>query len=226
MYEIQKNVTRLDNGQPTFFLDLSEAKEVKRKFGKNKLNIFSPNRDSEKIIYYLDREPEVLLYEIKCSNELRHQDILGTMYSLNISKEMYGDIILNDGRYFIYILKLFQNYFEMNFTKVRNSKIELIELDLDYLKDYERAYEELELIVSSERIDTIVSHLSGTSRAMIKEKVKDKEILLNNELLKNLSYTLKENDTFSIRKIGKFKYIGIIKTTKSGNYIVKILKYI
>lgn len=226
MYEIQKNVTRLDNGQPTFFLDPSEAKEVKRKFGKNKLNVFSPNRDSEKIIYYLDREPEVLLYEIKCSNELRHQDILGTMYSLNISKEMYGDIILNDGRYFIYILKLFQNYFEMNFTKVRNSKIELVELDLDYLKDYERAYEELELIVSSERIDTIVSHLSGTSRAMIKEKVKDKEILLNNELLKNLSYTLKENDTFSIRKIGKFKYIGIIKTTKSGNYIVKILKYI
>lgn len=226
MYEIQKNVTRLDNGQPTFFLDLSEAEEVKRKFGKNRLNIFSPNRDSEKIIYYLDREPEVLLYEIKCSNELRHQDILGTMYSLNISKEMYGDIILNDGRYFIYILKLFQNYFEMNFTKVRNSKIELIELDLDYLKDYERAYEELELIVSSERIDTVVSHLSGTSRAMIKEKVKDKEILLNSELLKNLSYTLKENDTFSIRKIGKFKYIGIIKTTKSGNYIVKILKYI
>ena len=104
MYEIQKNVTRLDNGQPTFFLDLSEAKEVKRKFGKNRLNVFSPNRDSEKIIYYLDREPEVLLYEIKCSNELRHQDILGTMYSLNISKEMYGDIILNDGRYFIYIL--------------------------------------------------------------------------------------------------------------------------
>lgn len=226
MYEIQKNITRLDNGQPTFFLDLSEAKEVKRKFGKNRLNVFSPNRDSEKIIYYLDREPEVLLYEIICSNKLRHQDILGTMYSLNISKEMYGDIILNDGRYFIYILKLFQNYFEMNFTKVRNSKIELIELDLDYLKDYERAYEELELIVSSERIDTIVSHLSGTSRAVIKEKVKDKEILLNNELLKNLSYTLKENDTFSIRKIGKFKYIGIIKTTKSGNYIVKILKYI
>lgn len=226
MYEIQKNLTRLDNGQPTFFLDLGEAKEVKRKFGKNKLNVFSPFVESEKIIYYLDREPEVLLYEIKCSNELRHQDILGTMYSLNISKEMYGDIILNDGRYFIYILKLFQNYFEMNFTKVRNSKIELIELELDYLKDYERAYEELELIVSSERIDTIVSHLSGTSRAMIKEKVKDKEILLNNELLKNLSYTLKENDTFSIRKIGKFKYIGIIKTTKSGNYIVKILKYI
>ena len=37
---------------------------------------------------------------------------------------------------------------------------------------------------------------------------------------------LKENDIFSIRKIGKFKYVGIIKTTKNNNYIVKVLKYI
>ena len=91
---------------------------------------------------------------------------------------------------------------------------------------YISEYEKLELIVSSERIDTIVAQLANTSRALVKDKVRDKEILLNNQILKNLSYTLKENDTFSIRKIGKFKYIGIIKTTKSGNYIVKILKYI
>lgn len=226
MYEIQKNVTRLDNGQPTYFLDLSEAFEVKKKMGKTKLNIFRPFPDSEKIIYYLDKEPEVILYEIKSSNVLRHQDILGTMYSLNISKEMYGDIILDEGRYYIYVIKLFQNYFEMNFNKVRNSKIEVIELDINYLANYERKYEKLELIVSSERIDTIVAQLANTSRALVKDKVRDKEILLNNQILKNLSYTLKENDTFSIRKIGKFKYIGIIKTTKSNNYIVEILKYI
>ena len=185
MYEIQKNVTRLDNGQPTYFLDLSEALEVKKKMGKVKLNIFRPFPDSEKIIYYLDREPEVILYEIKSSNTLRHQDILGTMYSLNISKEMYGDIILDEGRYYIYVIKLFQNYFEMNFNKVRNSKIEVIELDIDYLSNYERKYEKLELIVSSERIDTIISHLASTSRALVKDKVKDKEILLNNQILKN-----------------------------------------
>lgn len=226
MYEIQKNVTRLDNGQATYFLDLSEALEVKKKMGKTKLNIFRPFPDSEKIIYYLDKEPEVILYEIKSSNVLRHQDILGTMYSLNISKEMYGDIILDEGRYYIYVIKLFQNYFEMNFNKVRNSKIEVIELDINYLANYERKYEKLELIVSSERIDTIVAQLANTSRALVKDKVRDKEILLNNQILKNLSYTLKENDTFSIRKIGKFKYIGIIKTTKSNNYIVEILKYI
>ena len=226
MYTIQKNLNRLNNGCHTYFLDPSEQIQLKRKLGKSNYNTFSPNIDSEKVIFYNNSEPEVLLYEIISKQPLRHQDILGTMYSLNISKEMYGDIIIDNGRYYIYILKLFQNYFEMNFNKVKNTSVELKELELDYLSSYERKYEEIELIVSSERIDTIISHIINTSRNSIKDKVKDKEILLNHEVLKNLSYVLKENDTFSIRKIGKFKYIGIVKTTKSNNYIVKVLKYI
>ena len=226
MYTIQKNLNRLNNGCHTYFLDPSEQIQLKRKLGKSSYNTFSPNIDSEKVIFYNNSEPEVLLYEIISKQSLRHQDILGTMYSLNISKEMYGDIIIDNGHCYIYILKLFQNYFEMNFNKVKNTSVELKELNLDYLASYEKKYEEIELIVSSERIDTIISHIINTSRNSIKDKVKYKEILLNHEILKNLSYVLKKNDTFSIRKIGKFKYIGIVKTTKSNNYIVKVLKYI
>ena len=37
---------------------------------------------------------------------------------------------------------------------------------------------------------------------------------------------VKEGDTFSIRRIGKFKYNGIIKNTKSNHIIIEILKYL
>ena len=226
MYTIQKNLNRLSNYQSTFFLDPKEQKELRSKLKKDEYKIFSPFEDSEKVIFYIDEEPEVILYEIKSKQELRHQDILGTMYSLNISPEMFGDIILYDNRYFIYVLKLFQNYFEMNFTKVRNSSVELVSLDISYLEDYKRDYEEIELIVSSERIDTVISSIIHSNRNVIKDKIKDKEILLNHDLLKNNSYVLKSGDIFSIRKFGKYKYIGIIKSTKKDNYIVKCLKYL
>ena len=226
MYTIQKNLNRLSNYQPTFFLDPKEQKELRSKLKKDEYKIFSPFEDSEKVIFYIDEEPEVILYEIKSKQELRHQDILGTMYSLNISPEMFGDIILYDNRYFIYVLKLFQNYFEMNFTKVRNSSVELVSLDISYLEDYKRDYEEIELIVSSERIDTVISSIIHSNRNVIKDKIKDKEILINHDLLKNNSYVLKSGDIFSIRKFGKYKYIGIIKSTKKDNYIVKCLKYL
>ena len=100
------------------------------------------------------------------------------------------------------------------------------EINVDTFKDYERKYEKLELIVSSNRIDTIVSSICHISRSSIDEMIKKKEIILNYEYLKNGSNKLKNNDTFSIKKIGKFKYNGILKSTKSDHVIVEILKYL
>lgn len=226
MYTIQKNLNLLLKGQPTYFLDQKEVMLLKGKLKKDQYKIYYPYPDSEKVIFYNKTFPDVILYEIKTSKEIKHQDILGTMFSLQISNEMFGDIIIDNGHYYIYVLRLFQNYFESNFVSVKNSYVEVNEIDLDTLKDYYRKYEELELIVSSERIDTIVSRIMNTSRSIVEVKFKNKEIIYNCDILNNLSTKLKINDTFSIRKIGKFKYNGIIKNTKSGNYIVSVYKYL
>ena len=55
---------------------------------------------------------------------------------------------------------------------------------------------------------------------------KNKDIMLNYNVVTKCTYMLKENDIFSIRKFGKYKYVGIINNTKKGNYIIKYLKYI
>lgn len=225
MYNIQKNLNRLHNGQSTFFLNKKDVMALKGKLQKDEYNIYSPYEDSDKVIFYNKNIPDVLLYEIKCPSIIRHQDILGTMFSLQISDEMFGDIVIDNGRYFIYILGLFQNYFESNFTSIKNTPIKLFLLDTDYLSQYKRKYEELELIVSSERIDTIISRIINTSRSNIEEKLKNKEILYNEDYLKKLDQKLKVNDTFSIRRIGKFKYKGILRNTKSNHLVVSVYKY-
>ena len=225
MYNIQKNLNRLHNGQSTFFLNKKDVMALKGKLQKDEYKIYSPYEDSDKVIFYNKNIPDVLLYEIKCPSIIRHQDVLGTMFSLQISDEMFGDIIIDNGRYFIYILSLFQNYFESNFTNIKNTPIKLVLLDTDYLSQYKRKYEELELIVSSERIDTIISRIINTSRSNIEEKLKNKEILYNEDYLKKLDQKLKVNDTFSIRRIGKFKYKGILRNTKSNHLVVSVYKY-
>lgn len=226
MYSVQKNLNRIHNGQHTFFLDPNEEIKVKSKLKKNEYNIYFPYKDSEKNILYVKDEPKVLLFEIKSKVSLRHQDILGTLYSLNNSGELFGDVLIIDNHYYVFILDIFRNYFESNFFMVKDTYIELEELDVNYLNDYERKYEKLELIVSSNRIDTVVSSICHIGRNNIKDMQKNKEIILNYEVLKDISYKLKENDTFSIKKIGKFKYMGILKNTKSNNLIISIYKYI
>lgn len=226
MYFIEKNLNKFKNNSYTYFLDPKEFNLVKSKLHKDEYKVYYPYKDSEKVILYKKDIPEVLLYEIKSNVELRHQDILGTMYSLNIDSSLFGDILLIDNRYYIYILPIVENYFISNFLMVRNTKVELEKLDIDYLKDYERSYEKLEFIVSSLRIDTVVSSICHTGRSSINDMIKKKEIMLNYDYLKNPDYKLKENDTFSIKRIGKFKFNGILKSTKSDHIIVEVLKYI
>lgn len=226
MYLVQKVLTKLNNNECSGFLDPQELNDVKRKLDKNSYSIYYPYKDSEKNIIYNKKLPNVLLYEIKSKIKLKHQDILGTMFSLSISKYFFGDIIIINDRYFIYILDNMRNYFESNLLMIKNSHVELEEIDLNYLENYEREYQKIEIIVSSNRIDTIISNICHIGRNNINEMIKNKEIMLNYDYLKNNSYKLKNDDIFSVKKIGKFKYNGIIKNTKSNNLIIEILKYI
>lgn len=109
---------------------------------------------------------------------------------------------------------------------IKNSRIELREISIDTFKDYERSYKEEIHIVSSNRVDTVISSIIHTGRNNINDKIKKKEIILNYDFLKSVSYKLRDGDTFSIKKIGKFKYNGIIKNTKSNNLIISIYKYL
>lgn len=226
MYNIKKNVDKLKNGYSTFFLDPSEAREVSKYFKKNEFNVFRPYKDAEKVIFYKEKKPSVVLFKIITKEAFRHQDILGSIFSLNIDKCVFGDIIIDNDNYYFYLLESMKNYFLINFNKIKNSDIELEEIDIDILKDYERKYKELELIVKSPRIDIVVANLSNTSRSKVKEKFKNKEIILNYNLLTNPSYILKDNDVFSIRHFGKYKFIETINVTKKNNYVIKLYKYI
>lgn len=223
MYSIKKNIDKLRNDNYTFFLDPNEVIEVIKYFKKNEYNIFKPFPECEKMILYKNKIPEVVLFKIITKDNFKHQDILGSIFSLDINKSVFGDIIIDNNNYYFYLLSSMKNYFLTNFTKIKNSYIKLEEMDINTLKDYKRKFKELEFIVKSERIDTIVANITNLSRSKVKEKFKNKEVILNYNIITNPSYLLKEEDVFSIRKYGKYKYIG---KTKKNNYIIKVHKYL
>ena len=225
IYIVDKNVEKIINGKYTFFFDSMLQKLVKSKLKKYKYNIYIPYKDSEKVIFYNDIKPSLILYEIKCNNILKHQDIIGTLFSLGIDPCMYGDILIIDNKYYIYVLDIISNYLVNNLTMINNKRVELVNKDINILKDYERKYEELEFVVSSERIDTIISSIIHCNRENVSKLIKDKCILVNYDSPKS-SYNLKSGDILSIRKYGKYKYVGIINKTKKDNYVVLVNKYI
>lgn len=225
IYTVEKIVEKVLYSNSTNFVEIKYLNRVKKELKNVKYNIYEPFIGATKIILY-NKMPNIKIYEIISSNDLRHQDILGTLYSLNISDEMFGDVVIWNNRYFIIILSSIDNYIKSNLISIRNSKVDLIEKDPYYLKNYKQEYEEFNIIVPSIRVDVIVSKIINSSRSNALEKIKNGDIYLNYELLTKPTYMLKENDIFSIRKYGKYKFNGIINETKKGNIIVNISKYV
>ena len=225
-YKINNYIEKILNGKNTLFLDQSEFLEITSKLKKEKYEIYSPYKDSEKVILYSSKPPQVSLYRINSTEKLKHQDILGSILGLNISSSYIGDIIIDNNNYYFYILNDLSEFIEHNLTKIGNKKVNIEKCDLSELEHYERKYDDIEIIVSSLRIDNVLSKLIGTNREEIIKKIKEKEITLNYKTLTKNSYILKENDIFSIRRIGKYKYNNIVKLTKKNNYIIIVKKYI
>ena len=225
IYTVEKIVEKVLYSNSTNFVEIKYLNRVKKELKNIKYNIYEPFVGATQVILY-NKMPNVKLYEIVSSNDLRHQDILGTLYSLNISDEMFGDVVIWNNRYFIIILSSIDNYIKSNLISIRNSKVDLIEKDPYYLKNYKQEYEEFNIIVPSIRVDVIVSKIINSSRSNAIEKIKNGDIYLNYELLTKPTYMLKENDIFSIRKYGKYKFLGEINRTKKGSLVIKYLKYV
>lgn len=225
IYTVEKIVEKVLYSNSTNFVEIKYLNRVKKELKNVKYNIYEPFISATKVILY-NKMPNIKIYEIVSSNDLRHQDILGTLYSLNISDEMFGDVVIWNNRYFIIILSSIDNYIKSNLTSIKNSKVDLIEKNPYYLKDYKQEYEEFNIIVPSIRVDVIVSKIINSSRSNALEKIKNGDIYLNYELLTKPTYMLKENDIFSIRKYGKYKFLGEINKTKKGSLVIKYLKYV
>ena len=216
MYLIEKSINKLYNQE---ILDLTNHLK------KNTYEIYKPYQYSEKNIIFT-KKPELVLLEIKTKAPLKHQDILGSLFALKIDDDLFGDIIIINNHYYFYTFKNMKPFFEQELSKIGKANVQIEEQDLDLLNDYKPDFEEIEVISSSLRIDSIIAKLIHTNRDQIKELIKDKKITYNYEILKDGSKVLKINDVFSIRKYGKYRFNNIINSTKKNNLIVSIFKYI
>ena len=226
IYKTHNNIERVLNKNNTLFLDEKEFKNISMKLKKKDYNIYYTYEDASRVILYKDKEPSISLIKINSYNSLKHNQILGSLMNQNIDSGYIGDIIIDNDNYYFYIFSEFEDYIIDNLIMIGNNSVKLEKVDINLLKDYKHKYEEIKLIVSSLRLDSIISKIINSSRDKAVIKIKNKEVIVNYEIINSNSYLLKENDIFSIRRYGKYKYIGIIGNTKSNNYIIKCLKYI
>lgn len=170
-------------------------------------------------------------FKIKClkittsdkSLEITHSNILGSIMALGLNKDILGDILANEKVFFLkeeilaFILE--------NFSSIGHSPIVLEEVDgSEYKKSINLATKNY--FVNSLRLDLVVSKIASISRAEAVSMISNSLVKVNHIEIINPTKKLKIDDVLSIRKSGRYILINDDKTSKKGNIILKVGKYI
>lgn len=161
------------------------------------------------------------------NEEITHRIYLGGLIKLGVKREKIGDILVHsDFSADIIINKEIEKFLISNIEmlkRFRNCKIELIKLN--ELKIEETKMKEEKIIVSSLRLDNVISEICKTSRNKANEIILAQRVFINNQNVTKNTKIVQESDKITIRGKGKFFIEQILDETKKGKIPILIKFY-
>lgn len=170
-------------------------------------------------------------YPIKCisilpvnqkfADDLTHRDFLGSLMGLGIRREVLGDIIISRNCGYLFCLDTIADYILENLNQVKHTTVECRITD-EIPQNALPQPENIELIVSSERLDVIVSAVYNLSRSKVLPYFEHERVFINGKVENKPSAIAKINDKISVRGFGRFIYKGVLRHTKKDRLVISI----
>lgn len=158
--------------------------------------------------------------------KLNHRTYLGGLIKLGIKREKIGDIVIHENGADILILKDIEKFLYTNILTLKrfqNSKVEIV--SLENISNKIQNMQEAKIIVSSLRLDNIVSEICKTSRSKANNIISSERVFVNSECIVKNTKMIKENDKITIRGKGKFFINQVLDQTKKGRIPIIINFY-
>ena len=178
-------------------------------------------------LFFYDEEPfpvSALDFRFRKSDKLSHRDFLGAVMSLGVEREMVGDILVEDGRCVMFVKSEIKDYITSQIFKVGNVGVKITEAEPDSLPEG-RGFDERDYTVSSLRLDNVVAAVTGLSREKTKQLILSGRVFRNHLECQNISQSVSQEDTLTVRGKGKFVINGVLGETKKHRIRISIIHY-
>ncbi|HSL86949.1 MAG TPA: YlmH/Sll1252 family protein, partial [Bacteroidales bacterium] len=174
--------------------------------------IFAINREAENPLSILEIEnldPRIML---------THRDYLGAIMSLGILREKFGDIYIKGNKAYLVVLDSMADFISSSLNQIGRASVEITRYDYaDRILFLQPNLVKREAVIASLRLDVVVAELAKTSRTKALEMIQRGLVLLNYHETRDKAKEIKDGDTITIRKKGKYKIGQIVGTTQKGN---------
>lgn len=155
--------------------------------------------------------------------QLSHRDVLGALMNLGMRREQFGDILIQGEEIFIFVHRDSSDFVKLNCTKIARFSVIFEPFNGVIKQDIQMQYRTI--IISSLRLDAMVSGIANLSRAKAQALIRAKLVKVDHLILEDCSYLCNNNCILSIRGYGRFCLRYENKTTKKGNLVVEIGMY-
>ncbi|MCR5148447.1 MAG: hypothetical protein K6C35_05710 [Eubacterium sp.] len=175
-------------------------------------------------------DPPIRLVEIrsrgkKFAEELTHRDYLGALMNLGITREMLGDIIISDNIAYVFVAEHMAGYITDSLMNVKHTAVDCC-LTEELPEGLGSKKEERQLIVSSNRLDSIIARVFNLSREQAGDCIREGRVFVNGRTAVKKEKSLAEGDRVSVRGKGKFIFSTENGKTKKDRLSITILLYI
>ncbi len=222
----------------TRFLNPYEKSLVVSILNSHKLNFheYKSHKNAERTILFFsqdDFDPEIHYQENlsvivlnKRDHDLNHRDVLGSLMSLGIEREMIGDILVDKDLVEINVLKEVADYIRFNLKSIKKLNIELEEKKSIYLSDDIVKFEDKVASISSLRLDSFIAAAVNLSRNDAQKLLSRGFIKLNYVVEDNPSSEISIGDCISIRGYGRYYLQELLGKTRKEKERISIRKII
>jgi RNA-binding protein YlmH len=179
---------------------------------------------------YAEEMPKEELFPIRAvtftyraCDKLSHRDFLGAILALGIKRELVGDILVSEG----YAVVFCHETAEELICHVCKAGRVGVNAEKGLTKPLpEIKTKRIDCVVSSLRLDGIVSAAANISRDKSASLIKSGQVNADFSPCLNVSAQVKENTVISVRGVGRFRLSEVSGETKKGRIRVVIEKYI
>lgn len=160
----------------------------------------------------------------KFADVLTHRDFLGAVMNLGIERNTIGDIFVEGKSAYLYCHQKIAEYLLAELDQVKHTHVKCRVVDPKEEMPAAKTVEK-EVLVSSARIDGVISKVYNISRTDSLELFRTGKVFVNGKLMENNSYVLHAGDHVTARGFGKFIFKEEICRTKKEKLRILIEKY-
>ncbi|WP_442599426.1 RNA-binding protein [Neobacillus sp. D3-1R] len=172
--------------------------------------------------YQVENEDyQISFFEIEYPKKfvkIEHPQVLGSLMSLGIKREKFGDILIEGDRVQVVVAKEIDSYIQMQLSSIGRAKINLKEVSFTDVITIRNKWEEETTTVSSLRLDTVIAALYHISRQKSQLLIEQGLVKVNFTNIIKPSFECGEFDLISVRGYGRTKILSIEGKTKKDKW--------